>query len=86
MKPAYHGVSIIEGAGVRSYAMESQTFPHEPTGDQWFTESQFESYRSLAFDIARTFMKGQKIIQPNKDIPAIALGELLAGLSPTARA
>ncbi|MDO9414141.1 MAG: patatin-like phospholipase family protein [Pseudolabrys sp.] len=97
VKPAYHGVSSVEDAGVRSYANESQSFPHEPTGDQWFTESQFESYRSLAFDIARTFMKGQKIIPPSEREVATAkeqgskapgsrsLGSLLGSLAPTVR-
>ncbi|HYK06060.1 MAG TPA: patatin-like phospholipase family protein [Thermoanaerobaculia bacterium] len=32
---------------VYNYAQESQLFPHEPTGDQFFSESQFESYRAL---------------------------------------
>jgi hypothetical protein len=32
---------------VYSYARASQTFPHETTADQWFSESQFESYRAL---------------------------------------
>jgi hypothetical protein len=34
-------------ADVRSYGLEHQSFPHESTLDQWFTESQFESYRML---------------------------------------
>ena len=85
VKPAYHGVSSVEDAGVRSYANESLSFPHEPTGDQWFTESQFESYRSLAFEIARTFMKGQKVIQPKDGVAAVSLGDLLDSLTPTAR-
>ena len=34
-------------AAVRAFAAGSQTFPHESTGDQWFSESQFESYRAL---------------------------------------
>jgi len=85
VKPAYHGVSSVEDAGVRSYANDSPTFPHEPTGDQWFTESQFESYRSLAFEIARTFMKGQEVIQPKDGVPAVSLGALLASLTPTVR-
>ena len=25
----------------------NKQFPHEPTTDQWFSESQFESYRRL---------------------------------------
>jgi len=32
---------------VRAYANTSQFFPHETTADQWFDESQFESYRAL---------------------------------------
>lgn len=85
VKPAYHGVSSVEDPGVRSYANDNKSFPHEPTGDQWFTESQFESYRSLAFDIARTFTKGQKVIQPDKNRPAVSLGQILGSLTPTAR-
>jgi hypothetical protein len=34
-------------ADVRAYARRSRTFPHESTADQWFSESQFESYRHL---------------------------------------
>lgn len=34
-------------ADVRSYGAEHPAFPHEPTLDQWFSESQFESYRML---------------------------------------
>src|SRR5262249_8808501 len=30
-----------------NYAQESETFPHETTADQFFSESQFESYRAL---------------------------------------
>jgi len=32
---------------VRSYGSVNDTFPHETTLDQWFSESQFESYRRL---------------------------------------
>jgi hypothetical protein len=49
IKPGYHG---IENADICSYAIANQTFPHQTTGDQWFSESQFESYRSLGFEIA----------------------------------
>jgi hypothetical protein len=50
IKPAYHGSE--KNAGVRSYAIANPTFPHEATADQWFTESQLESYRSLGLEIA----------------------------------
>jgi len=32
---------------VKNYEKESDGFPHESTADQFFTESQFESYRAL---------------------------------------
>ena len=32
--------------------MAHDRFPHEPTTDQFFSESQFESYRALGFEIA----------------------------------
>ncbi len=44
VKPAYHG---NEPADIRSYALAHPEFPHETTSDQWFSESQFEAYRSL---------------------------------------
>jgi hypothetical protein len=54
IKPAYHGDG--EGAGIRNYATANPDFPHEATLDQWFTESQFESYRSLGLDIAHDIL------------------------------
>jgi hypothetical protein len=48
IKAGYHGT---ESAGVRSYAMANLDFPHQSTANQWFSESQFESYRSLGFEI-----------------------------------
>lgn len=32
---------------VRAYGAGEKQFPQQPTSDQWFSESQFESYRSL---------------------------------------
>jgi len=48
IKAGYHGV---EDAGICAYAIANPTFPHQSTIDQWFSESQFESYRSLGFEI-----------------------------------
>jgi hypothetical protein len=36
-----------EPADVLNYQTAQENFPHETTADQWFTESQFESYRRL---------------------------------------
>ena len=44
LKPALLG---REARDIYNYARSSFQFPHEPTSDQWFSESQFESYRAL---------------------------------------
>ena len=44
IKPAIHDDCPTD---VSNYANESVTFPHETTADQFFSESQFESYRAL---------------------------------------
>ncbi len=44
VKPTIRG---DEPADVISYERKHRDFPHESTADQWFTESQFESYRKL---------------------------------------
>jgi hypothetical protein len=36
-----------EPRDILHYKALNPTFPHESTGDQWFSESQFESYRAL---------------------------------------
>ncbi len=49
VKASFHNCN--ESAGVKAYAKAHPDFPHEPTTDQWFDEAQFESYRSLGFEI-----------------------------------
>src|ERR1035438_2216245 len=41
-----------EPADVLGYHKKVALFPHESTADQWFGESQFESYRALGYHIA----------------------------------
>jgi hypothetical protein len=41
-----------EPTDVLRYAAANPGFPHQSTGDQWFDESQFESYRVLGFHTA----------------------------------
>jgi len=45
-------------ADVRSYGAEHKAFPHESTLDQWFSESQFESYRMLGRYQMRALLDG----------------------------
>jgi hypothetical protein len=47
LKPCFY--SANEPVDVVNYASVNQAFPHESTSDQWFSESQFESYRILGF-------------------------------------
>jgi len=44
IKPACYG---NEPRDIYEYFKRSETFPHESTADQFFSESQFESYRML---------------------------------------
>jgi hypothetical protein len=36
---------------VQNYKLQHPHFPHDSTAEQWFTESQFESYRRLGQSI-----------------------------------
>ena len=54
IKPGYHGT---EGADIVAYATANPAFPHETTADQFFSESQFESYRMLGFEIMDGVLK-----------------------------
>jgi hypothetical protein len=42
-----------EPPDVASYGRAHGSFPHESTGDQWFTEAQTESYRELGLYTVR---------------------------------
>jgi hypothetical protein len=43
-----------EAADVLSYHTQKPAFPHQSTADQWFDESQFESYRKLGYHVGLT--------------------------------
>lgn len=42
---------------VRAYREQNPEFPHEPTADQFFTESQFEAYRALGEHISEGLLR-----------------------------
>lgn len=50
LKPSLSGDEPVD---VLEYAAHHDRFPHEPTSDQFFDESQFESYRRLGEHVAR---------------------------------
>jgi hypothetical protein len=69
LKSGLHGT---EPMGVISYAMSHSTFPHETTLNQFFSESQFESYRMLGYEIAeRAFEAGRGLSDPPRTLVSI---------------
>lgn len=68
VKASFHNCN--ESAGVKAYAETHPDFPHEPTSDQWFDEAQFESYRSLGFDIMTMILNEAagpcNVVQPGR--------------------
>ncbi len=57
LKPTFYGNEPID---IYNYAQTNKAFPHEPTFDQWFSESQLESYRMLGFNTVRAVFEGSK--------------------------
>ncbi len=49
-----------EPADVLNYQSAHSAFPHESTADQWFSESQFESYRRLGQHVVDSLFAGNK--------------------------
>ncbi|WP_229428975.1 hypothetical protein [Massilia sp. ST3] len=47
-----------ENADVLNYSKMHPEFPHQSTGDQWFDEDQFESYRTLGYRAVRSALRG----------------------------
>jgi hypothetical protein len=58
IKPGIYG---DEPRDVMNYAATHPDFPHESTADQWFDESQFESYRRLGRHIFESLMENAVI-------------------------
>jgi hypothetical protein len=50
IKPSLLG---SEFADILNYRKTNKTFPHQSTIDQWFDETQFETYRSLGYRIGK---------------------------------
>jgi hypothetical protein len=66
IKPSIAG---NEPKDVFNYKEQSLLFPHEPTSDQWFSESQFESYRVLGKHIVKEISGGLGGEEKNADAP-----------------
>jgi len=46
-----------EPADLLAYKLRHEVFPHDMTGNQWFAETQFESYRRLGHHVAMTALQ-----------------------------
>ena len=66
IKPAFYGA---ESRDIYNYATTHSSFPHESTADQFFTESQFESYRALGSHVIGQFFasKGDEAVIEQSD-------------------
>ncbi|MBI3853628.1 MAG: patatin-like phospholipase family protein [Verrucomicrobia bacterium] len=75
LKPALCG---DEPRDIYNYSRASQEFPHETTGDQWFSESQFESYRALGQFVIDRIYQDPLRAQPLDGQPADELSTFVA--------
>ena len=65
---------------IGDYARRYRAFPHESTGDQFFTEEQFEVYRALGFHAMHGFLAGRDDVVAHPDlVPSAAAPPPLAG-------
>ncbi len=62
-----------ESEDIKQYRASHAAFPHESTGDQWFSESQFESYRKLGYEIGDAIFKEAKRIRSREDVEEVFL-------------
>ena len=90
IKPALYGT---EPPDVLNYAHTSPDFPHEATANQFFTETQFESYRRLGYHIVRRIVTSDEATDMTntprksaKDADRLSLEELTARIEAHLRA
>ena len=52
---------------IKDYNRRFRDYPHETTGDQFFSEEQFEVYRSLGFHAVDEMLSGNDFVQTTAD-------------------
>ena len=62
---------------VFNYSKGSEAFPHESTGDQFFSESQFESYRMLGCHVVDEIYRVGGPLRQNLNLPVDPLVKFL---------
>ena len=80
IKPSLSG---DEPSDVRNYVIDHATFPHESTANQFFSESQFESYRELGEHIGATSLATWRATPgPSPVLPCFFPGSAADGRRP----
>lgn len=74
-----------EPPDVRNYAAVNKEFPHQPTTDQWFDESQFESYRMLGLHTIEEICEGTRELETLNDFLRLAEEYLRKPVGPARR-
>jgi hypothetical protein len=70
IKPGFHNDGR-EPADVTAYALANVAFPHETTADQFFSESQLESYRSLGAYIVKRILGDKRTDNDSAPLEAL---------------
>lgn len=81
IKPSFYR-NRIENVGVRNYATLNPDFPHQSTADQFFSESQFESYRALGFEMTDGVLK--QVLENSSLPPGAGIDRIFALIEQTA--
>jgi hypothetical protein len=71
VKPTLRGRGAQVPYDIYSYSRESDAFPHESTADQWFSESQFESYRVLGSHIVEQLLTDDLVNATDADFTSL---------------
>jgi hypothetical protein len=68
-----------ESADVRQYKLENSNFPQQTTADQWYDETQFESYRKLGQLCAESAFRLREVKQHRQDMLDHGISKLRLG-------
>ena len=68
-----------EPVDIRNFAAEHPVFPHDPTGNQFFDEDRFESYRALGYHSIMSFSQNLADADAWNLCAAVARGARAAG-------
>lgn len=69
-----------EPTELRNFKLQSSDFPHHSTGDQFFNESQFESYRALGEHISDTLNCNLTSLSENEKKLVVKIKKLIPNL------